>query len=94
MIRSDSNDVWLRAERRPKPGSSLAIPKSARAGAVGDRRRWSPRTTARDHSLTRDVAAEHINPYPRGAFGQRRNTYDGNGEYEYPTARHNVPNYT
>ena len=86
MIRSDSNDVWLRAERRPKPGSSLAIPKSAR-------RRSSTRTTARDHSLTRDVAAEHINPYPRGAFWQRRNAYDGKGEYEYPTARHYVPNY-
>ena len=90
MIRSDSNDVWLRAERRPRPGSSLAIPKSARVGAVGDRRRSGTRATARDDSLTLDVAAEHINPYPQ----QRRNAYDGNGEYEYPTARHYVPNYT
>jgi hypothetical protein len=64
--------------------------KSEATPEGADRRRSSTRATARDHSLTRDVAAEHINPRPR----QRRNAYDGNGEYEYPTAHHYVPNYT
>jgi hypothetical protein len=68
--------------------------KSEATPEGADRRRSSTRATARDHPLTRNVAAEHINPYPRGAFWQRRNAYDGNGEYEYPTARHYVPNYT
>jgi hypothetical protein len=33
---------------------------------------------------------EHTAPYC-GEFRQHRNAYDGNGEYEFPTARHYVP---
>ena len=29
----------------------------------------------------------------RGEFWEHRNVYDGNGEYELPTARHYVPQY-
>jgi hypothetical protein len=29
----------------------------------------------------------------RGEFWQHRNVYNGNGEYEFPTARHYFPQY-
>jgi hypothetical protein len=40
--------------------------------------------------LMQGSPAEHAAPY-RGKFWQHRNAYDGNGEYEFPTARHYVP---
>jgi hypothetical protein len=42
--------------------------------------------------LTQGSPADHAAPY-RGEFWQHRNAYDGNGEYEFPTARHYVPQY-
>ena len=42
--------------------------------------------------LMRGSPADHAAPY-RGEFWQHRNAYDGNGEYELPTARHYVPQY-
>ena len=35
---------------------------------------------------------EHAALY-RGELWQHRNVYDGNGEYEFPTARHYFPQY-
>jgi hypothetical protein len=40
--------------------------------------------------LMQGSLTEHAAPY-RGEFWQHRNIYDGNGEYEFPTARHYVP---
>jgi hypothetical protein len=42
--------------------------------------------------LMQGSPAEHAAPY-RGALWQHRNAYDANGEYEFPTARHYVPQY-
>ena len=42
--------------------------------------------------LMQGSPAEHAAPYRR-EFWQHRNAYDGNGEYELPTARHYVPQY-
>jgi hypothetical protein len=42
--------------------------------------------------LMRGSPADHAAPY-RDEFWQHRNAHDGNGEYEFPTARHYVPQY-
>jgi hypothetical protein len=42
--------------------------------------------------LTQGSPADHAGPC-RGELWQHRNAYDGNGEYEFPTARHYVPQY-
>jgi len=42
--------------------------------------------------LMQGSPTEHAAPY-RGEFWQRRNVYDCNGEYEFPTARHYVPSF-
>jgi hypothetical protein len=43
-------------------------------------------------ALVQGSLVEHALPY-RGEFRQHRNVYDGNGEYELPTASHYVPQY-
>jgi hypothetical protein len=43
-------------------------------------------------ALVQGPLVEHTSPY-RGEFRQHRNVYDGNGEYELPTASHYVPQY-
>jgi hypothetical protein len=42
--------------------------------------------------LMQGSPTEHAALY-RGEFWQHRNVYDGNGEYEFPTVRHYVPQY-
>jgi hypothetical protein len=42
--------------------------------------------------LAKGSPKEYAAPY-RGEFWPRRNVYDGNGEYEFSTARHYVPQY-
>jgi hypothetical protein len=43
-------------------------------------------------ALMQKFPAEDATRYNSGSW-EHRNSYDGNGEYEFPTARHYVPHY-